>query len=101
MKFSAILLTTLASLSTSSAFTPSSSNNGRALFTTNVNVATADAAAAAGPSTEPVDKTLKGIDTADDTFDPLGGDSPALIRNNNDEVWVPQVRTDNLELRNH
>ncbi len=91
MKFSAILLTTLSSLSTTSAFTPSSNNNGRALFTTNVNVATA----AAGPSTEPVDKTLQGIDTAadHDTFDPLGGDSPALIRNNKDEVWVPQVRT--------
>ena len=82
MKFSAILITALAS--TANAFAPST--NGRALFTTNL-------AAESGPSQDPVDKTLKGIDDgADyDIFDPLGGAAPALIRNNNDEVWVPQV----------
>ena len=43
-------------------------------------------------NTEPVDKSLKGIDSAESVFDPTGGDNAALIRNNNDEVWVPQVR---------
>lgn len=45
-----------------------------------------------GGNTEPVDKSLKGIDSDDSGFDPTTGDSAALIRNNNDEVWVPQVR---------
>ena len=81
MKFSAILLTTLASAA--SAFSPSS--NGRTIFTNNV---ATDSIVEAGA----VDKTLQGIDgDAKGDFDPLGGDSPALIRNNNDEVWVPQV----------
>ena len=40
---------------------------------------------------EPVDKTLKGID-ADGSFDPVEGDHAAVTRNNNDEVWVQQVR---------
>lgn len=42
---------------------------------------------------------MRGIDdqTATNTddgpiFDPTEGDNPALIRNNNDQVWVPQVR---------
>ena len=87
MKFSAVLLTTI--LSTASAFTPSSS--GKA-FTAR-NVAT-EPEVATGPSTDPVDKTLKGIDDAAeyDVFDPLGGNGPALTRNNIDELWVPQVR---------
>ncbi len=87
MKFSAALLATLAS--SAQAFSPSS--NGRALLATNV--ATDPAAVETGPSTDPVDKSLKGIDAAaeHDVFDPLGGDSPALVRNNNEEVWVPQV----------
>jgi len=80
MKFSAILLTTLAAAA--SAFSPSS--NGRTIFTNNV---ATDSIVEAGA----VDKTLQGIDgDAKGVFDPLGGDSPALIRNNNDEVWVPQ-----------
>ncbi|CAJ1954568.1 unnamed protein product [Cylindrotheca closterium] len=41
-------------------------------------------------NTEPVNKSLKGIDSNEDVFDPTGGDNSALIRNNNDEVWVPQ-----------
>jgi hypothetical protein len=39
----------------------------------------------------PVDKSMRGIDKDESTFDPTGGESPALIRNNNDQVWVPQV----------
>jgi hypothetical protein len=80
MKFSAVLITALAT--TANSFAPST--NGRALFTLN---------AESGPSTDPVDKTLKGIDDGakHDVFDPHGGNAPALIRNNNDEVWVQQV----------
>lgn len=56
----------------------------------------ASAFSAVAPSntgnTEPVDKSLTGIDSSDDVFDPTGGDNSALIRNNNEEVWVPQVR---------
>lgn len=43
-------------------------------------------------STQPVDKSLKGIDSAEGVFDPTSGDNAALTRNNKDEVWVPQVR---------
>ncbi|KAL3943266.1 MAG: hypothetical protein SGBAC_002675 [Bacillariaceae sp.] len=54
----------------------------------------ASAFSAVAPSntgnTEPVDKSLTGIDSSDDVFDPTGGDNSALIRNNNEEVWVPQ-----------
>ena len=39
-----------------------------------------------------IDKTMEGID-APGSFDPTEGDNPALKRNNNDEVWVDQVRT--------
>lgn len=39
-----------------------------------------------------IDKSLAGIDKDPDTFDPTEGEEPALIRNNNDEVWVQQVR---------
>mmetsp|Transcript_16470 Transcript_16470/g.46786 ORF Transcript_16470/g.46786 Transcript_16470/m.46786 type:complete len:399 (+) Transcript_16470:67-1263(+) len=39
---------------------------------------------------EPVDRSMKGIDNDPNTFDPTEGDSPALIRNNKDQVWVPQ-----------
>ena len=42
-----------------------------------------------GPSTDPVDKSLRGIDDIVD-FDPTEGPNAALKRNNNDEVWVPQ-----------
>jgi hypothetical protein len=38
-----------------------------------------------------VDRSLKGIDSDDSVFDPTTGQSPALQRNNNDEVWVSQV----------
>jgi len=77
MKFSCVLLTAL--FATSSAFAPSKS----AFRTTSLNLE---------PSQDPVDKTLNGIDDGaeHDVFDPLSGAQPALIRNNNDEVWVPQ-----------
>jgi porphobilinogen synthase len=73
-------------LSTAAAFSPSSNGNGL----TSRSVATESVETLR--STEHVDKSLKGIDNgADhDIFDPLAGDSPALIRNNKDEVWVPQ-----------
>lgn len=41
--------------------------------------------------TEPIDRSMKGID-ADGAFDPTEGGAPALQRNNKDEVWVSQVR---------
>lgn len=53
-------------------------------------VAPSSAKSSTGNS-EPVDRSMKGIDSDANTFDPTGGDSPALIRNNNDQVWVPQV----------
>lgn len=43
-------------------------------------------------NTEPVDRSLRGIDSDESTFDPTDGDNAALTRNNNDQVWVPQVR---------
>mmetsp|Transcript_111377 Transcript_111377/g.311270 ORF Transcript_111377/g.311270 Transcript_111377/m.311270 type:complete len:399 (-) Transcript_111377:53-1249(-) len=52
-------------------------------------VAPSSAASATG-NPEPVDRSLIGIDSDPDTFDPTSGESPALIRNNNDQVWVPQ-----------
>jgi hypothetical protein len=39
-----------------------------------------------------VDKTLQSVDADANVFDPTSGENPALTRNNNDEVWVPQVR---------
>jgi len=40
-------------------------------------------------SSEPIDKSMRGIDD-ESAFDPLEGENPALIRNNNDQVWVSQ-----------
>jgi len=40
-------------------------------------------------SPDPVDYSMRGID-AEGSYDPVEGDSPALIRNNNDGVWVEQ-----------
>ena len=40
------------------------------------------------PNLETVDKSMPNKDSP---FDPTSGDSSALKRNNNDEVWVPQV----------
>jgi hypothetical protein len=47
---------------------------------------------AATGNPDPVDKSMRGIDKEPSTFDPTTGDSPALKRNNIDQVWVPQVR---------
>jgi len=53
---------------------------------------TSNGAATSNP--EPVDRSMKGIDGDSATaFDPTSGTSPALIRNNIDQVWVPQVCT--------
>ena len=41
-------------------------------------------------SSDPIDRSMRGIDDGS-AFDPLEGENPALIRNNNDQVWVPQV----------
>lgn len=86
MKFSAVLLATLAA--TASGFSPISTTS-RPTFS--LNVAT-EPEVAAGPSTDPVDKTLDGIDDdlSYDSFDPHSGDAPAMTRNNKDEVLVSQ-----------
>ncbi|MGK3735669.1 MAG: hypothetical protein ACI8RD_001054 [Bacillariaceae sp.] len=44
-----------------------------------------------------IDKTMRGIDDESGfDFDPVAGENPALTRNNNGEVWVPQVRTNEV-----
>jgi hypothetical protein len=74
----------------STALVMASMVNTASAFTAIVPRTTSSALAAEMP--DPVDKSLKGIDSDDTVFDPTSGGSPALIRNNNDEVWVPQVR---------
>jgi hypothetical protein len=85
MKFSAVLIASLAGASYG--FAPSMhARRLSPLFMADT---------AARPVTTPatnIDKRLEGIDSDPDTFDPTEGENPALIRNNNDEVWVPQVR---------
>ena len=49
-------------------------------------------------SPDPVDYSMRGID-AEGSYDPVEGDSPALIRNNNDGVWVEQVRAEHRCIR--
>ena len=44
----------------------------------------------ASVGTDAIDKSMRGID-AEGSFDPTEGDNSALTRNNNDQVWVPQV----------
>jgi hypothetical protein len=90
MKFSSFLLASLMAGS-SSAFV--SSSNRKTAFATTARYVATDPEISTGPSTDPVDKTLAGIDDAaeHDVFDPLGGEAPALIRNNKSEVWVQQV----------
>ncbi len=85
MKFSTILLATL--FSSSQAFAP---NAGAGRFSA-LKVTESEVGV---PSSDVIDKSLDGIDAGaeHDVFDPLDGEQPALIRNNNDEVWVPQVR---------
>jgi len=80
MKFTTTILCISFGATTVSAFSPSliSSNSKLQLY--------------AEASSDAVDRSLKGIDDAADhsVFDPLTGSRPALIRNNNEEVWVPQ-----------
>ena len=79
MKFSALLIASLVG----SAYALSSATQPK----------TAKVSAGGAPNMAgPVDKTMQGIDKDADTFDPTEGDSPAMFRNNNDEVWVKQVR---------
>jgi len=40
-------------------------------------------------SSDEIDRSLRGIDD-EASFDPTAGENPALKRNNNDQVWVPQ-----------
>ena len=62
--------------------------NGVAAFSA---VAPASSGASTG-SPDPVDKSMRGIDSDEGTFDPTAGENPAVTRNNNDKVWVSQVR---------
>lgn len=62
--------------------------NGIAAFSA---VAPASSGASTG-NTDPVDRSMRGIDKAEGTFDPTAGENAALKRNNQDQVWVPQVR---------
>ena len=41
-----------------------------------------------------IDRSMKGIDE-NGAFDPVAGENAALTRNNNGEVWVPQVKSIN------
>lgn len=83
MKFSAVLLASV--LGAAGAFAPlKQTGRSSALF--------ADTATRPTGSTDAVDKSMEGIDNDPDAFDPTEGDSPALTRNNNGDVWVQQVR---------
>ena len=44
-----------------------------------------------------IDRSMKGIDKKG-SFDPVEGENAALKRNNNDEVWVPQVNISGLRI---
>ena len=88
MKFASILLATLAG--SAAAFVPAPG----------FGASSALKMVGTEPKTEPVaagsiDRSLLGIDAGagHEVFDPTDGDSPALQRNNNEEVWVQQVRS--------
>ena len=89
MKFSTILLSTFASAAC--AFSPVSNPNIAASRVSSHLMATIEEETVVAATN--VDKTLSDVDedAAHDVFDPLSGSEPALIRNNKDEVWVPQV----------
>jgi hypothetical protein len=61
-------------------------------------VAPASSASATG-SPDPIDRSMRGIDNDPATFDPTAGDRPAVTRNNNDQVWVQQVRMARVKVR--
>jgi len=88
MKFASFLLTALAGSAT--AFTTSPAF-GRS---TALNVATDPKKSQEPVAAGSIDRSLLGIDrdAKHEVIDPTDGDSPALQRNNNEEVWVPQVR---------
>ena len=84
MKFSAVLIASLATASYG--FAPSMQGKPiSSLFMADT------AARPVTTAATNIDKSLAGIDKDPDTFDPTEGEEPALIRNNNDEVWVQQV----------
>jgi len=88
MKFASFLLTALAGSAT--AFTTSPAF-GRS---TALNVATDPKKSQEPVAAGSIDRSLLGIDrdAKHEVIDPTDGDSPALQRNNNEEVWVPQRR---------
>jgi len=93
MKFAAIIVASLsAAMSVAPSIAASFDGRSSAFTPPKVVTNTRTTLQSTGPSTDPVDKTLTGIDTDAkyDVLDPLSGSAPALIRNNNDEVWVPQ-----------
>ena len=94
MKFTATTLSVLSILSVTGAFTPSSSFSSSHNTLKVVSDPSTEEETFAPVAAGAIDKSLKGIDDSaeHDVFDPLSGDKPALIRNNNEEVWVPQVR---------
>eukprot|EP00529_Nitzschia_sp_RCC80_P042675 CAMPEP_0113519192 /NCGR_PEP_ID=MMETSP0014_2-20120614/43387_1 /TAXON_ID=2857 /ORGANISM="Nitzschia sp." /LENGTH=393 /DNA_ID=CAMNT_0000416891 /DNA_START=111 /DNA_END=1289 /DNA_ORIENTATION=+ /assembly_acc=CAM_ASM_000159 len=61
-----------------------------ALSSVSVDAFSAPAVPGATTTAAPVDKTMKNVDKEPSTFDPTDGDQPALVRNNNDQVWVEQ-----------
>lgn len=74
MKFPTFLLAAL--IGTASAFTAT----------------TPVTAANKASESDPIDASMKDVDVGIgyEAFDPLAGDRPAVVRNNNDGVWVPQ-----------
>jgi len=75
MKFyAALLLLTIGQTSSFSAVAPSKAST-----------------PVSGGNSEPIDRSMRGVDSDPSAFDPTEGDSPAVIRNNKDEVWVSQV----------
>lgn len=62
------------------------------LFTSILASATAFSAVAPKSDAAAIDRSMKDVDGSSMAFDPTDGEAPALQRNNNDEVWVSQVR---------
>lgn len=92
MKFTTTTLSVLSILSVAGAFTPSSSFSSSHNTLKVVSDPSTEEETFAPVAAGAIDKSLKGIDDGAEhgVFDPLSGDKPALIRNNNEEVWVPQ-----------
>ena len=89
MKFYTAILSLACLASHAAAFSAVAPNSPRAA------AAAANGGGAPVASSGPVDKTMEGVD-AEGSFDPTKGGNPALKRNNNNEVWVDQVRKINI-----